>query len=219
METIKPRSILFLFSILYSFIASAQQSTNEIDRLCTKYQDGETITIYSTLSELKASVIICKNIDGKPESIELHGETTDIDAISEIVYNLIQKKKKQGFVHDSGDVIGAITRLDGGGLATGKDYIKEKLNFGPFSYTENAHFELVDSSKHSIHRSEWKTTYKKGSLYFHVSIVREKCEPHQYATQFNLGVPKLHKYNYCRFSLTNGDNSRKGGAKAQPLDF
>ena len=216
----KAKCILSLcISILSFFATTAQQSVNEIDRLCSKYKDGESITIYSTLSEIAASISISKNVDGKPESIKIYGETTDIDAISEIVYNLIQKKKKQGFVHDSGDVIGAITRLDGGGLATGKDYIKEKLNFGPFSYTERAHFELVDSSTHSIHRSEWETIYKKGSLYFYVSIVREKCEPHQYATQFSLGVPKLHKYNYCRFSLTNGDNSRKGGANAQPLDF
>ncbi|MBR4849991.1 MAG: hypothetical protein IKV09_03575 [Alistipes sp.] len=215
--------ILSCTSILSLFVATAQQPTNEIDRLCNKYKDGESITIYSTLSQLDAYVNICKNVDGKPESIEISGETADIDAISEIVYNLIQRKTNQGFVHSSGDTIGAITRLYGGGLATGKDYIKEKLNFTPFTSVSESHFVVfLDSKYHSLHRTTWETTYKKGSLYFHVSIVREKCEPYSTATRYDtysLNKPKQYNYNYCRFSLINGDNNRKGGTKAQTFDF
>ena len=63
--------LLSCISILSLFVATAQQPTNEIDRLYNKYNDGESITIYTTLSQLVAYVNICKNVDGKPESIEI----------------------------------------------------------------------------------------------------------------------------------------------------
>ena len=54
------------------------------------------------------------------------------------------------------------------------------------------------------------------------NIVREKCEPYSTATRYDtysLNKPKQYNYNYCRFSLINGDNNRKGGTKAQTFDF
>jgi hypothetical protein len=186
-----------------------QQNVNEIDRLYNKYKNKETITIYSTFGELNGTISTEMNASNKPESIEIYGTTNDTDAISEIIYELIKQKLKQGYKHYSGNQVERVVSPQG------VDYIKQEIEFNSL-YT---------------YKSVYDATYKRGSLYFRVDITyyKEKIK-NPFSSKMNLEnlMNDIHTYSsptyreYYSFSITNGDNNRKGGkggTNATKFDF
>lgn len=203
--------LLLILTIVCVGDVNAQQATNEIDRLASKYKDGEDIVIYSTFGEIEARVSIERNADDKPESIEIGGRTNSIDAIAEIVYNLIQQKVSQGFRYYSGDKItDPILDKDALKLVTGLEHIKCVLK----------DLKLFQSQwvQQGTKGSTFDAVYKKGSLYFHVTVMRNKYDAQN--SMSGLGsLTRQASYDHCQFHLVNGDNNRKGGTNAQKFDF
>lgn len=196
---------LFVMTISV-FPICGQKFTNDIDRLCNQYKDEGVIVIHSMFGNVEAKISIDKNQNDKPQSITLSGRTSDIDAISEIAYNLINQKKAQGFVYYSGDKItDGIIDWDAGKEVFGLEYIKSKLRY--LKYVNN---NLVSG----VQVAQFEAFYKKGNLYFHIRIIRNKY------TQSNDFLSSLQSsFDHCDFDFENGDNNRKGGINSTKFEF
>ncbi|MDR2127091.1 MAG: hypothetical protein LBP63_09715 [Prevotellaceae bacterium] len=189
------------------------KSVNEIDRLYNKYKDKETITIYSSFGELKGEISTEMNASNKPESITISGTTDGIDAISEIIYELIKQKLKQGYKHYSGEQVG---------YYTGVDDIKQHIKFNLLAGEKEEDYYGYGSIK-STSTNVYDATYKKGSLYFIVHIHHHKMEIPASPSYNIMDKPftyssPTYQENYS-FYIINGDNNRKGGTNATKLDF
>lgn len=200
---------IILGTLLYSFPGIAQ--IHEIDRLCDKYKNNSNIIIYSTFGDVVAHVSIDKNGDNLPYAITLAGQTNNIEALSEIAYNILKGKENQGFKYYSGDNINeAILDQNTIKLVVESEIIKYKLSKLDFVQW-NGTIDL------SMKVAEFKTVYKKGNLYFYMHLLRNKynapTDPLQLSPYGNVSFDRI------QFEITNGDNSRKGGNKAQVLDF
>ncbi len=69
----------------------------EIDRLAEKYKNTPTVKIYSSGIELECSVEVNYNIDNKPESIRITGESCDENELAFFLSQLISQKERQGY--------------------------------------------------------------------------------------------------------------------------
>jgi hypothetical protein len=213
--------IILLFITLFSYLSLFAQQ-NEIDRLCAKYKQDSTYIIYATDDEIRVTVYISQNPDGKPESISLSGKVSHISGIAETITNLVNQKKRQGYVFD--ELITDMMSQSGSNISFSKSQIIDASYFSP----------IIDD--------HFKITMKKGSMYF---IAKINCYSEvktwdgfmkQYETKTTKGsskgqmanmrasnkrelIPSTYAYIYYSFDLTNGDNSRKGGKKAKNFDF
>lgn len=203
------RGLIIIGLLLFTCSGNAQ--TQEIDRLYHKYKDKSDIIIYSAFGEIAAHVSIDNNVDNKPYAITISGRTNNTDALSEIVYNLIKNKKKQGFKHYSGNNIeDPVLDFKSAKLVIGSEAIKcqlSELEFVRWNGTIDPYMKVA----------EFKTIYKKGTLYFHVHIIRNKYNAPM--DPFQLTPYGETSFDRIQFEIVNQDNNRKGGANAQILDF
>ena len=202
--------VLTIIGLLF-FTCPGNAQTQEIDRLCHKYKDKSDIVIYSVFGEIAAHVSIDNNVDNKPYAITLSGSTNNTDALSEIVYNLIKNKKKQGFKHYGGDNIeDPALDFKTAKLVMGSEAIKcqlSELEFVRWNGKIDPYMEVA----------EFETIYKKGFLYFHVHIIRNKYNAP--TNPFQLTPYGETSFDRIQFEIVNQDNNRKGGTNAQILDF
>lgn len=69
----------------------------EIDKLADKYKDASDITLFTSHGDLSGYVSIGTNIDDKPESVEISGNSTNMDAVAEFISMVIAQKERQGY--------------------------------------------------------------------------------------------------------------------------
>jgi len=195
--------ILYCLVTLNSISAFAQNK--EIDRLYSIYKDDSTIVIYSTFGEIYADIYIKKNADNKPESIIIRGNSNNLNGIIEIVTGLVKQKIQQGYTKTSG---------------SSHEYIRSRLE----KQKEIKDIQARNSAAASMNldNSGFEAVYRKGDDYFIISInygVYYSRTIDVSRSGLTTSLPPEIKHSEYTFSLENGDNSRKGGAKARPLDF
>lgn len=90
-----------LITVLFLFQASAycQTSVNEVDRLCKKYTNGETVQFTNAQGSFTAKVKITYNEEGKPSKIALVGDVsfTQCDAVRSLIDQLVEEKTSKGY--------------------------------------------------------------------------------------------------------------------------
>jgi hypothetical protein len=206
------RIILLVFTLCSALSLYAQQ--NEIDRLCAKYKHDSTYVIYATDDEIQVKADISKNPDGKPQEISLYGEVGHTSGIADIIMKLFNQKKQQGY----------------------------KVDADPYDFPNYINLKKSDMTNNFIYLSSdfnhnhFTITMIKGSLYFTATITCWHTETRESNSLIFPGLKSKQEYfgykepskninefvfisNTYRFSLTNGDNNRKGGKKAKTFDF
>jgi len=130
----------------------------EIDKMFETYAKSDSVSFYTSHGAIKGKVTRIYNLDNNPQAIKINGdgskENIYVDALAEMIFNLIQQKKKQGYtyVNSSG------TLLDPG-YEKG-DNVNSIKNCFPTERKSNV----------KIKDAELKITYKREIMYFNVTI-------------------------------------------------
>ncbi len=96
---------LLIFTNAYSQVKKKNNNSKskpEIDRLKEKYKNSPTITIFTSHEDLTGNVEVNYNVDNKPESIIISGDSKNKDAVAEFISTIIAQKKKHGYVPSDG---------------------------------------------------------------------------------------------------------------------
>lgn len=163
----------------------------EIDKLADKYKDASDITLFTSHGDLTGYVSINTNVDDKPESVEISGNSTNMDAVAEFISMVIAQKERQGY------------EVADGNYFTNAENVRINLE-----HNLEINFLFKKRNMYFIVKG-WQQTFNNDKFQ---SIGKDN-------TGKDIGFTTYDRTTVYYFSIETGDNSRKGGKKATKFEF